>query len=270
MDIINFFANKLKTSKESLQSAEQKWDRRAKSFYKNQVTRRDYFPGAVTEILENKGILHKEATVLDICSGSGRYALPFSKKCRSVTALDLSTEMLHYLEKEIVENNIENIDTIKAPWPTTKYNNKVDLAFAAMCPATRSLEALRAMSNIAEQYCVICQFIYSSDNIVELLKETALLDKDQVKDPHNNRSSVQAYFNILWELGYDPEINYLEDVEETELSLADIVASYVGRYDNLNEVDVEKVVKSVVVDNKVKVIKRSKIGIISWKTASKR
>lgn len=265
MDVMSLFSKKLKPNNDSLATAEQKWDKRAKNFYKNQITRRDYFPGAVTELLMEKGIIDKTSTVLDICSGSGRYAIPFAEKSKSVLAIDLSSEMLNYLNKEIKKRDFRNIKTLKTPWPSPEKLEKVNVSFAAMCPAIRTVEALTEMSEIASDYGVICQFIYSSDNIVESLKERGLL-KEDVKDPHSNRSSVQAYFNILWEFGFNPEVTYLEDVHVTKMSVEEAVQHYERRYDGIDINELTTVLNELASNEEISLERIETIAVINWET----
>lgn len=79
-----------------------------------------------------------------------------------------------------------------------------------MCPCTRSADALKQMSNVAHQYAVIAQMTKMSDNIIDALQADNVIDINP-NDPHNNRDLTQSYFNILWELGYEPELNYIVD-----------------------------------------------------------
>ena len=47
--------------------------------------------------------------VLDVCTGTGRGILPAVKPGCSITAIDLSAEMLHVAEKKIQKENIHNL-----------------------------------------------------------------------------------------------------------------------------------------------------------------
>lgn len=265
MDTFSIFEQKLKYNQQPLQSVETDWDQKADTFYQNQVKGSTYYNDAVPQLLEEKGLLKPTSTVLDICSGSGRYAIPFAKRCKSVHALDLSSQMLGFLQTEMDKNNLKNIHTVKSSWPTTENIGDFDIAFAAMCPATRSVEALQAMSEIAEKYGVVCQFTASTDSAIEALKSHGIFDED-IKGPHNNRDILQAYFNILWELGYQPEISYLHDTFEVKTTLEEAVATYKKRYDHLEPQEIRSALSKIQENNVIRNMKYTTLAVISWKT----
>lgn len=263
------FEQKLKPSNQSLEAVEENWDQKAETFYSNQVNGSTYYSEAVPRLLEQKKILTPSASVLDIGAGSGRYAIPIAKKCQSVHALDLSSEMLQFMKREIEENNLDNIYTIKSAWPTTENIGEFDVAFSAMCPATRSVEALEAMSQVAKKHGVICQFIESTDIVIETLQEQQLIDKD-LKNPHNDRGLLQSYFNILWELGYQPEISYLNDTFELELSFDEALDTYKQRYKHIEVEQLKNVLATIQNGaDDIKVMKKTTLAVISWETKKK-
>lgn len=268
MDFMSIFEQKLKSKEEPLETSEKNWDKRAETFYHNQVHGSTFYPTAVTQLLEQKGILTPSARVLDIGSGSGRYAIPFAKICQSVHALDLSSEMLQFLQKEMKKYRLTNIYPIKSAWPTSERLGEFDVAFAAMCPATRSIEAIKEMSNSASEYGVICQFTESTDNIIETLKKHQLLVEEDIKGPHNDRSLLQSYFNILWELGFNPEISYLHDTFEMYSTKEEAFHSYSKRFEQLNLEKLENVLEGLQVEKEqIQIMKKTTLAVLSWKTA---
>lgn len=258
------FEQKLKSSNQSIATVEEFWDQKAETFYHNQVNGSTYYSDAVPRLLEQKGILNPSSSVLDIGAGTGRYAIPLAKKGQSVHALDLSSEMLQFLQRETEKNNLDNVYTIKSAWPTTEDIGEFDVVFAAMCPATRSVEALQAISNVAKQYGVICQFTVSTDNVVEALKQHELIDGDST-DPHNDRSILQSYFNILWELGYQPEISYLHDTFEINMSFDEAVNTYKRRYEHIDSEQLKNVLQTVQQENgDFLIVKNTTLAVMSW------
>jgi len=266
MDKQLMFEKMLQTDHSSIQEAEQMWDQKAASFYYNQVNGSTYYAEAVPRLLEQKDLITSSSSVLDIGAGSGRYTIPLAKKSASVHALDLSSEMLQFLQQEIEKNNVDNIYTIKSAWPATEEIGEFDVAFAAMCPATRSVEALKEMSSKAGKYGVICQFTASTDNVVEALQEEQLIDKT-AKGPHNDRAMLQAYFNILWELGYSPEITYLPDTFELKLNQDEALDTYQQRYEHLQLDQIKRVLDTMTEkDGTLNVVKKTTLAVLSWDT----
>src|SRR5699024_9741770 len=151
-------------------------------------------------------------------------------------------------------------------WPTTKNIGEFDVAFAAMCPAIRSVEAIEAMSRIAKKHGVLCQFTKSTDTVIEALEEQELLDKNR-RDPHNNRDTLPAYFNILWELGYQPEISYLHDTFEVNLSLDEALENYKKRFSQIDEEQLKKVLSSIQNGaDQIQAMKKTSLAVISSET----
>lgn len=266
MELLSIFEQKLKTRNQSIETAEENWDKRAETFYQNQVNGSTYYSEAVPRLLEEKGIVQPSFRVLDICAGSGRYAIPLAKKSQSVHALDLSSEMLQFLQRETEKNNLDNIETIKSAWPTEENIGEFDVAFSAMCPAINSVNALQAMSDKARKYGVICQFTSSTDTVIEALKEHQLID-GAMNDPHNNRDHLQSYFNILWELGYEPEISYLHDTFTLNLTLQEALDTYKKRFDEVPLEKLKSVLQSIQQESSdIAVVKYTTLAVMSWKT----
>ena len=265
IDLLDTFEQKLKTQQQPLKTVEENWDQKADTFYYNQVYGSTYYNSAVPRLLEQKGILTPSSSVLDIGSGSGRYAIPFAKRCQSVQALDLSSEMLQYLKQEVGKHHLDNISMIQSTWPPTDDIGAFDIAFAAMCPATRSTEALKAMSRTARNYGVICQYTASTDTVIEALKAHHVLTEEGT-GPHNNRDILQAYFNILWELGYEPEISYLHDTFEVKITLEEAVDTYKKRYEELESNQIRRVAETLQEDGVIKNMKYTTLAVISWNT----
>lgn len=263
MDIQSFFENKLKTDETGTEEFAQKWDERAKRFYEGQLKGNHYLPNKVTKLLTDKGIITSKSTLLDIGAGAGRYTIPLAKEAKSMLALDFSNEMLRYLKKVSDDRSVTNIRTRQLPWPTQEALEQVDVAFSAMCPCTRSLEALKQMSNIAREYAVITQMTRMTDNIID-----KLIDKDLIEinpnDPHNNRDLTQSYFNILWELGYEPEINFIVDERTDRIDKQVAIIDYKERYDHVDGSVIEEVIERFTENEEVKIVRTTRLAVISW------
>ena len=67
--------------------------------------------------------------IVDIGCGDGRYALPVSRVCKSLFALDISEEAVEGLRQEIKENNLKNIEVsiIKPPISLKKVTSKINI-----------------------------------------------------------------------------------------------------------------------------------------------
>ena len=106
------------------------WDQRAASFNrgveqrtegKESLGKDDYF-FQMLERIEVK----PEWSVLDIGCGPGTLAIPLAKKVRSVTALDISEEMLKHLKDNADKNGLKNINYLNSSWLDACANRQVE------------------------------------------------------------------------------------------------------------------------------------------------
>lgn len=99
-----------RTKKSWKKRKDKDWDKRAPSFASRNVDSPyvDQFLGKVA--------IAPDWSVLDIGCGPGTLALPLARRVKKVTAVDFSGAMLEELEKRAKEQNINNIETIKASW----------------------------------------------------------------------------------------------------------------------------------------------------------
>jgi SAM-dependent methyltransferase len=101
-------------------SQKELWNKRAASFSRSisqtvengdKLDKEDYISKMLDRIEVKPGW-----SVLDIGSGPGTLAIPLAKKARSVTALDLSPEMLRHLKANASLNGLNNIRYLNASW----------------------------------------------------------------------------------------------------------------------------------------------------------
>lgn len=230
--ITAYFEKLLESTHKPNPAAEEMWDNRAAQYSLSQQAEKTGFPEKVTKLLTENGYLPGN-TVLDIGGGTGRYALPFAKVARSVTLTDLSSGMLAHARQNAEKAGLTNITYEKLDWDQVEiagsaYEKSHDIVFASMCPAARSKSGLLKMIAAAKKGCAVNQFIKTGDTLIDRLKAASGMADSY--DPHNDRGSVQATFNIVWELGYNVQLAYHFHQSETAYSVADAIARYGGRF----------------------------------------
>jgi predicted TPR repeat methyltransferase len=96
------------------------WNKRADSFSqrinrvvegKENLDKDDYISKMLDRIEVQPGW-----TVLDIGCGPGTLAIPLAKKARSVSALDISSEMLKHLKSNAAKSGLDNIHYLNIAW----------------------------------------------------------------------------------------------------------------------------------------------------------
>ena len=58
--------------------------------------------------------LPKDSIVADVGSGNGRHLIPCANHCKKVIGIDVSDELLRIVKKKVEENNLKNVELIKA------------------------------------------------------------------------------------------------------------------------------------------------------------
>lgn len=234
--IRSYFEDYLAKTRRDNSGAEAMWDDRAEMFSKAQLAERSGFPTKVTRFLLEQGAL-EGAIVLDIGGGSGRYAIPFAEYAARVRLTDFSANMLEQARRNALAAHRENIDYEKLDWMGLKvegspYEKAFDLAFAAMCPAVRSPEGIRKMTQVARKACAINQFVRTSDSLTRHLRSTVIRTQADGPsyDPHNDRGAIQAYFNLVVEMGYDPQVVHHRFQETIDYTLEEATTRFAGSF----------------------------------------
>lgn len=102
-----------------------------KKFFKNHYW--NIYQNKLTERLSKKEVnfiyetlnLSEESTVLDLCGGHGRIAIPLAQKGVNVHILDFNKDFLDSAQKKADEKDV-NIETCKSDMREIPYSNKFD------------------------------------------------------------------------------------------------------------------------------------------------
>lgn len=126
------------------------WDKRAHSFF------RTVSGSTEAETLLPSLNLTDSDTVLDMGAGTGRFAIPFARFVRHVTALEPSVEMGSYLEKGMKEAELTNYSIVRKRWEDVEIGKDIpvhDIVFASnslgFSDLAKGLEKLDAVAKKA-------------------------------------------------------------------------------------------------------------------------
>lgn len=265
-----YYEQMLQSNFKGSPDAEKNWDMRAKHFNMSQHKDRTGFAGKVTSILKDRGVL-SGASILDIGGGSGRYAVPLAVSAGHVTMTDISANMLELARENAQQQNLSNLSYVKLDWTDADisalgWEKKFDLVFASMCPAIRSAEGLRKMLASSKGYCLINQFVFSSDSMTDYLMNA--LGMAHTHDPHNDRATVQAVFNLLWLDGYEPEITYLRHEDKITYTAREAFERYAGRFEQSAKEKghtLEALIADYAKEDALAVASQSTMAMVLWK-----
>jgi len=122
------------------------------------------------------------------------------------------------------------------------------------------------MSLASKNFCLLNQFIKDTDSVSAYLDQVLSVKRNS--GAHNDRQSVQAFFNLLWLDGYNPEITYLDLNEDLELDYTDAVKHYGLQYreqlENMGKT-VDEFLKPLESENKLKIKRQKTTALILWK-----
>lgn len=142
--------NKQKTQQEY-------WNARARTFPRFEEGEQTYEAGMLRRILD-AGVDFSGKSVLDVGSGSGMYTLRLARMAQSVTAMDVSDEMLRLLQEDAATMGINNIVTVHSGWNDFDANHRFDIVFASMTPAIDSDESREKLMRFASGWIVFMGF----------------------------------------------------------------------------------------------------------------
>lgn len=96
-------------------------------------------------------------SILEIGPGYGNYTLRLSKECTSLTLVDISKDILNYLEEKCIRNGIDNVTYINSKIEDLKIDEGFDLVFAYNCfyRVLDIKDVLYKMVSLANKTCVI-------------------------------------------------------------------------------------------------------------------
>lgn len=177
------------------------WDKIALKF--DEWMEKDDYP----QELVSKIRIEKGDTVLDIGSGNGVITIPLAKKARSVTAIDISTEMLNLLRKKAFEEDVSNIRCIKREIEDLKVS---EIGFHDVVVASRSFNGiadiqpeLEKVNRIARKYVYIT--LWGINNREFESKVASIVGRKSYEHP-----DYTIVLNILKEMGIEAQVEPLK------------------------------------------------------------
>lgn len=194
-------------------------------YYLKAVRESSGFNQKVIDRLAAEGWIEPGDEILDIGSGPGTYAIPMSRRVRSITALDEAEGMLIALRNEAFARGIDNISTVHRSWPDFPEMNRYDLVLAALTPAVRTAEGLFAMEIASRSKC--CFITACPCEWMDLRNE--LWRKVVGEFVPSDAGSIKYPLNLLLEADRRPELYFVAaDVVErnSEMELIDHYLRY--------------------------------------------
>jgi len=158
-----------------------------------------------------------EDTLLDIGCGPGRLSVPLAERVRSVTALDMSDDVLRYCRMNADAAGLTNLTTKKLNFEEAVAGKNVERHDLVICSRSVGLHNLKKLSSFAGRIAAIVSFANAPaipQLLANIFKETT--SDDGRKPPFaafgkDRRINYNVLFNIAYDLGYEPNVRIVED-----------------------------------------------------------
>lgn len=248
------------------------WDKRAPSF--NDHVRRDAsreHRRFLVGHLARKAQLDPAVAVLDIGCGPGSYALEIAPLVGNVEAFDIAPKMI-----ELAQNNAERdgcanahfqvLDWSSANLDSLGWRKKFQLILASRTPAVNDRAALEKMIAASCGYCCMISQVDTRHSVRDHLKK--LVDWDA----HKERISRSFYcaFNLLWLMGYYPEVEYMDRAWESDSSLEEAELMYLRYFESMGPLTAQQkerltgALAEISHDGRVHENVQSKVAVMFW------
>lgn len=193
------------------------WNERADQFSARSKNRRTQ---QILDFLNSHAVLTPGINVLDIGCGSGLFAIPMCRMGMNVKALDPSERMLNILTKNLPLELTPRLDIIKAIWEDydvveTCWENAFDLVFASMTPGINDLSTIKKMIYCSSKWCYFSGF--SGVKKYDLFNY--IWNDILGKDYYEHFNDIIFPFNIIYSLGYKPELTFIKSQSSNQESL---------------------------------------------------
>lgn len=221
------------------QASVEMWNSMAGSFGDYVVP--DFKDNSFLKLLAEKNMLSREALVLDVGCGAGKYALAIAGYCRHVTGIDLSPRMINTARQKAAEYNIQNVDFYCDDWHSfdieaAGYLHRFDLVFAHMTPAIQSAATFEKLSKASKGWGVLTKPIRRIDPVSDAVKELV-----GIKERRESCDEEMLFaFEMLWRQGYQPQIQYEKQVWNMKKTHNESCGLYVNRIKTYRDITEEE------------------------------
>jgi protein-L-isoaspartate O-methyltransferase len=179
------------------------WDEHAEEF-ERQYSRSDYRDKLLDRVRVEQGF-----TVLDVGCGPGNIAVPLASRARSVTALDISNEMLRLAKKEADAQKSTNITFMQLDWNEAVIGKDIqphDIVICSRAFASQNPQDWLLKLNRAAKCCVYLTLATAAD-------ESTAFSRDLYKTIGKEYKLTPNYiygYNLLYRMGILAHVDFID------------------------------------------------------------
>lgn len=162
----------------------------------------------VIEWIESHGITFENYSLLDIGCGTGSFSIPLALKKASITALDISYDMLRIVHDKSVKHSVTSYVTLQHEnWNTFLPTQTFDIVLASMTPAISSEHDIESMIHLTKSLGIFVGWkTYHNNTLLDLL-----LIAHHAPDHHSNQSvEVKEFLHTLEKASISYNVHYFQ------------------------------------------------------------
>lgn len=208
---------------DALEHTAELWDQRAKDWAKleqrsGKMKTQDRVHETI-QYLAGYGLLGPDCDVADVGCGPGKFAVAFAKTARSVWGIDISGTMIAQAKNRALQERQGNVafavcDFKMLDIPKANLENKFDLVFSSITPAAHGMAALEKSMQMSRNYCCNITHVHSENTLEQqIMKDVFQRNRPMLRDGH----WFYSLFNVLFLMGYYPEVSYYKQHQVHEI-----------------------------------------------------
>lgn len=189
----------------------QMWDGAAQDYVKKPIPTVEEH--SFLKLMKQRGVLQKDARVLDIGCGAGTLTLALAPYVKQAVGCDLSEKMIAGAKGRAAELGITNASFYCLDWhsqslESLNWERKFDVVFAHQTPAVSDYDTFDKMVHCAKKACFFRANTRRHDEVLsQALAQIGIRLDSAQKD-----AAIAYAFAYLWEKGYEPNIQYHKEV----------------------------------------------------------
>jgi SAM-dependent methyltransferase len=205
------------------------WNRRARSYDAHSCEGGEDLRALMAAVAAKAG-LNADSLVLDIGCGPGWPALQLAPLAARLEGFDISPGMIERarLNTAGLDNvNFQVLDWAAADLRRLGWEKKFHLVMASKTPAVNDRAALEKMMSASRGSCCFIAKVDIRHSVIDQLKPLLGWDAETARSRH----SLFCVFNLLWLMGYCPEVEYFDRAWASDTSLEEALLMYTNYFE---------------------------------------
>lgn len=224
------------------------------------------------QIIKENNLINKDSFILDIGCGAGKYCAALADDCFKCIGTDLSPRMIEFAKEKAKQYDKKNVEFRCDDWSKLDIEKeglikKFDLVMACMTPAISNYETFKKFMDCSKSAGIYCCGTRRTDSVSDEIDKLLGIKNKQ----SNSEDTVKYVFNILWENGYYPKIEYIEQSWDSEMSIEKSCEVYINRCKAKYDIDEnqEQIIKKYIEEISINGLIYEKINtikaVVYWK-----